>query len=189
MSFELTDLITYTNKLIDEKSEEVIINEAKKNPQKFEPIYKKYYKPLFRMVISKTRDPDITADILSGVFCKALHKLPSFECRGKSIYFWLYRIAVNECMQYFRKTGKVRHVEIENASGLFDEISVFSDEQNIRLKKSLEKLSEKELQIIELRFFDGLKFQEIAEVISKNEGSCKMRLYRALEKLKKLMGS
>jgi len=186
----LIDLISYSNQLIDQQSEEVIIEEAKKNPQKFEPIYTKYYKPLFRLVVNKTRDPQVAADLLSNVFCKALHNLKKFEYQGRSIYFWLYRIALNECSEHFRKKGKVQFLVLEEyqANRLYEELSVFEGEQRHRLKIALQKLSHDEVRLIELRFFEELKFGEIAEVVDSNEGHCKMRLYRALKKLKKHLG-
>ncbi|NMM47774.1 RNA polymerase sigma factor [Marinigracilibium pacificum] len=184
------DLIKYSNQLIDSQSEELIIEEAKKNPQKFEPIYKKYYKPLFRMVINKTRDPDITGELLSNVFFKALKGIQKFDYKGKSIYFWLYRIALNECAEYFRKTGKVKYLVIDESmtSILKEEFNLESSDRMQDLKNALKKIKSKDLQIIELRFFDELKFKEMAEVLGCDEGKVKMRMYRAIKKLKNIIG-
>jgi RNA polymerase sigma-70 factor (ECF subfamily) len=68
---------------------------------------------------------------------------------------------------------------------MMQELGGNSDEQTIqRCLELITKLPEEQAQLIELRFFDKLSFQEIAQVYSITEANAKMRLYRILEKLK-----
>ncbi len=185
----MKDLITYSNQLITEQSEELIIEEAKKNPQKFEVLYVKYYNPIFRMVYKRIGDKDITCELVSNTFFNALQTIHKFEYQGKTIYFWLYRIALNQCHEYFRKQGGRRIVELveHHYNLLANEIEMDNHEQNRHLKHALSKLNEGDLQLVELRFFEQLKFKQISEITGMTEANCKVKLYRILEKMKKFM--
>ncbi|MEQ9165542.1 MAG: RNA polymerase sigma factor, partial [Fulvivirga sp.] len=109
----MDELITYSKQLILEQSEELIIEECKRNPRRFEPLYNKYYKPIFRLVLGRIGDKDLTADLVSNVFFKALQSLHKFQFKGLSIYSWLYRIALNECNEHFRKAGSKRVIVLD----------------------------------------------------------------------------
>ncbi len=185
----MEELITYSKQLILEQSEELIIEECKRNPRRFEPLYNKYYKPIFRAVLSRIGDKDITAEIVSNVFFKALQNINKFQFKGLSIYSWIYRIALNECNEYFRKKGNKRMIVLDQTHYelLAEEMAIFDDNHLEELKKGLSRLRETELQIIELRFFESLSFKDIADVLGINEGNSKVKLYRAVERLKKLM--
>lgn len=183
----MDDLITYSTKLIDNKSEELIIQESKRNPAKFEAIYKKYYGPIYRLVLNKVRDKEVAGDLVADIFCQALHNLKKFSYKGTSIYFWIYRIALNGCNEYFRKSGRTKYVVLDEdrIDQLAEEITATDEDMILILKYALKKLSSSELQYIELRFFEGLKFQEIASIMNTNEAQCKMKVYRAIKRLKK----
>jgi RNA polymerase sigma-70 factor, ECF subfamily len=185
----LEDLLTYSNKLISEQSEEVIILEAKKDPKKFKPLYEKYYKIIFRLVLSKVRNKDIAADLTSNVFFKALQSIEKFKLKGSTLLPWLYRIAINESNEHFRKNGGKQFVELNSEvyEAISDEMATYGEEYRGVLKIALTKIKEKDLQIIELRFFESLSFKEIAEVLEITEGHSKVNLYRALDRLRKLM--
>ncbi|MEQ8245785.1 RNA polymerase sigma factor [Fulvivirga sp.] len=185
----MDELITYSKQLILEQSEELIIEECKRNPRRFEPLYNKYYKPIFRLVLGRIGDKDLTADLVSNVFFKALQSLHRFQFKGLSIYSWLYRIALNECNEHFRKAGSKRVIVLDQThyEVLTEEMAIFDDGHKEALKIGLSKLKEVELQIIELRFFESLSFKDIADVLGITEGNSKVKLYRAVEKLKKLM--
>ena len=124
---------------------------------------------------------------MADTWCKALHNLQKFRYSGTSIYFWIYRIALNECNEYFRKSGRTRYVVIEDyhLDRMSDELPGVDEDNLQTLKVALKKLSTSDLQYIELRFFEGLKFQEISSIMGTNEAQCKMKVYRAIKRLKK----
>ncbi|MFN5911652.1 MAG: RNA polymerase sigma factor, partial [Bacteroidota bacterium] len=113
-----------------------------------------------------------------------------YEDRGLPFGSWLYRIAQNEVSMYFRSLKKTRTVEIEErklkdlceVAELTSQMSIEEQERLIRLLNDMEQ---ENLDLIELRFFQGLSFKEIADIYSINEPSAKMRVYRILEKLGK----
>lgn len=170
--------------------EEDVIRNAQRDPQAFRPLYEKYYKPIFLFVLHRVGEKQTSADITSQVFLKALQKLNQFQFRGVPFSSWLFRIAVNECNDFFRKTKRQRMVVLEesDAENLYEEMfgTEVMTELKAKLPLILEKLDQNELQFIELRFMEGRPFKEIADIIGISENYAKVRTYRVLDKMKKL---
>lgn len=168
-------------------NEEILINEAKKDSTAFEPLYKKYYKKIFRFIYSKVLDNDVTADITSNVFIKAMAHLHTYQYRSLPFSSWLYRVAFNEIMQYYRKEKKERKVVISEE--MLYRISDEADESDFevlkaKLKMVLNKLDIKEIELIELRFYENLSFSQIGEILGITENNAKVRAHRIVEKIR-----
>lgn len=170
--------------------EEQAIQKAKDDPEAFRSIYEKYYKRIFLFTLHRVGDRDISADITSQIFLKALQKLHQYQPRGFPFSSWLFRIAVNECNEFFRRTKRVRWVILEevHAEMLYEEMfgSENISELKARLPLILEKLSPDELQLIELRFMESRPFSEVAEIAGITENNAKVKTYRILQKMKKM---
>lgn len=163
-----------------------LIKQAQFDPRHFAPLYDAHYKPLFRFVYNRIKNREVTADLVQQVFLKAMLNIHKFEFRGHPFSSWLFRIAINEVNMLFRK-AKVIEVEVrdKDAVELMNEMGQSENETQIRVCLHLiEKLPQEQSQLIEMRFFDKLSFQEIGEVLNITETNAKMRLYRILEKLK-----
>ncbi|UII22124.1 RNA polymerase sigma factor [Fulvivirga ligni] len=101
---------------------------------------------------------------------------------------WLYRIASNEVNKHFNKSkrNKIFSVEEDRVFELFERTdSDFSEEQIMLLLATLKELPTETIEVLELRFFEERSFKEIAFILNIGESGAKMRLYRAVEKLKK----
>jgi RNA polymerase sigma-70 factor (ECF subfamily) len=161
-----------------------LIEAAQKNPQAFEALYNLYHDRIFRFVWVKVRDMEISADITSDVFMKALVSLKSYTNQGFPFSAWLFRLATNETNAYFRKSGKEKHVAIHpETKGEWDTY-LEAVESRQRLTEVLEGLSSDDFKLVEWRFFDGFAFREIAEMESSTETAVKMKVYRILDVLK-----
>lgn len=178
---------TLTQQAIQDEWTEV--QAAQKEPAKFRVLYSRYYEPIFRFVYKRTADESRAGDICSQVFMKAMQKLHKYTFKGVPFSAWLFRIASNEVAQYYRKNAKNRVVVLEErtAANLEDE---FEDkgELNINisvLKEVIQDLKPKEVEILELRFFEKRPFKEIADILDITENNAKVRMYRLLQKMKK----
>lgn len=141
---------------------------------------------MFRFVYNRLRNKEVSADLVQQVFLKAMLNIHRFEFRGYPFSSWLYRIAINEVNMLFRKT-KIIEVEVrdKDAVDLMHEIGQSESEEKITFcLKLVERLPQDQSQLIEMRFFDRLSFQEIGEILGISEANAKMRLYRILDKLK-----
>lgn len=171
----------------DMQEEWIEVQAAQRDPARFRPLYVRYYEPIFRFIYRRTDDEDLAADLCSQVFLKALQRIQDYEYRGVPFSAWLYRIASNEVSQHYRNNPQDRTVSVEEVRlGDLAE-DVFEDEYE-HLQKflglALNQLNEKDLQLIEMRFFEQRPFKEIAEILEVTESNAKVKTYRILEKLK-----
>jgi RNA polymerase sigma-70 factor (ECF subfamily) len=172
------------------KEEEEHINAAKKDSEKFKPLYEKYFEPIFRFVYQRLDDKDIANDITQQTFINALLNIKKYQHRGLPFSSWLYRIAVNELNKSFKAQKNIRTINIETAGleNIFEEIEEQPyQEYNDKLKKVLTELEPDNLLLIEMRFFEKRSFKEIGNILSITENNAKVRLYRLLDKIKKVL--
>jgi len=173
-----------------ESDELALIEQAQQDSRKFQPLYERHYKAIFVFLLHRVGDKALTADLTSQVFLKALTNLKKFRYQGVPFSAWLYRIALNESNEFFRKTKRDRLVSIDHASvvDLYDELTSDSqlDDLHAKLPAILKQLTIDEIQLIELRFFEHRPFKAVAEILGITESHAKVKLYRLLEKMKKL---
>lgn len=169
--------------------EEDILRKSQSDSQAFRPIYEKYFKRIYLFTYRKVGEKELAADITQQVFLKALLALGKFQFRGVPFSAWLFRIALNECNEFFRKTKRAMRIDLDDAiiELLHEELTYDTtlDDLAVKLPELLTKLKEEELQLIELRFFEDLSFKEISEILNLTETNTKVKTYRILEKLKK----
>lgn len=167
-----------------------VIQAAQSNPAAFRPLYNRYFEAIFQFIYNRTQNEELSADICSQVFLKAMQRLGDYTFRGVPFSAWLYRIASNEVAQWYRQSKKLRVVSVEdtNLLGMFEEV-LEDDLEKFRpfLVSALDELKEADLEIVEMRFFEQRPFKEIAEVLNITESNAKVRTYRVLERLKKII--
>lgn len=174
----------------DLANEKNLIEAAKLNPAMFAGLYDKYYEQIFRFVYQRMDDKEQAFDVTQQVFVKAMEKLPKYEFKGVPFASWLYRIASNEVIDLFRKEKAYRTVNIDsvNVYGIMEEMQESKiDELHDKIVSIISDLPEEELQMIEMRFFEKRSFKEIAEILEMTENNAKVKTYRILDKLKKIM--
>jgi RNA polymerase sigma-70 factor (ECF subfamily) len=168
------------------------IRRAQNDPESFGPLYRKYHEQIFRYIHQRMDDEEMDFDVTSQVFMKALNNLHKYEYRGVPFSSWLYRIAKSELYQAFRDRKAERTVNIESYQ-LFEMIDEFeednSEQNRKRLFESLAKMKEKDMQLIEMRFFEKRSFREIGEILEITENNAKVKAFRAIERLKELFNT
>lgn len=172
------------------QEEYLLIEEAKKNPSRFGKIYERYYQQIFIFVFKRIGEEENSADVCSQVFLKAMLNLKKYKFQGVPFSAWLYRIAINEVNQFFRKNNAQRVISMDgqNLVEMADIVEEDHSEANIQyLLQTFQKLSTDEVQFIELRFFEKMSFREISAVYGITENNAKVRMYRLTNKMKKIM--
>ncbi len=168
--------------------ENEIIEAAKKNPERFEPIYKKYHEQIFRYVYQRMDSKDQAFDVTSQIFLKAITKLHKYEFRGVPFSSWLYRIAMSEVYQYLKDRSAERTVNVDT-SGLSEIMDDMEDEERIadrqKLIELIGELPDVELRIIEMRYFEKRSYREIGEILGMAENNAKVKSFRIVGKLRK----
>jgi RNA polymerase sigma-70 factor (ECF subfamily) len=166
------------------------IQAAQLNPARFRPLYQRYYEPIFRFLFRRTADEDLAADLCSQVFLKALQRIDRYQFKGVPFSAWLFRIASNELAQHYRSVKAKRTVSVtEDALGdIADEMEVEEGLWQIPdMLSALDQLRTDDVTLIELRFFEQRPFKEIADILNITESNAKVRTYRILERMKKII--
>lgn len=173
------------------ESELAQIEKAQKDPKDFAPIYNKYYDEIFIYINRKIGDSDVVAEVTSRTFTKCLININRFKYMGVPFSAWLYKIAMNEVRQFFRSKKNYPRTLSLSDGGLNEiaqetiEESRYADAHKI-LPHLLAHLKEKDLQIVELRFFEKKSFKEIGFMLGLTEVNAKVKLYRIINRLKKI---
>ncbi|MFT6717511.1 MAG: RNA polymerase sigma-70 factor (ECF subfamily) [Saprospiraceae bacterium] len=174
-------------------TEEQQIVAAKKNPQRFDVIYDKYFLAIYKYILVRVENKNLTDDIVSKVFAKALYKLHQYKFKGLPFSSWLYRIAYNEMNDAFRrnKAHRTVHVPIEQLGDMIqeeDETDAKLREQQIKmLLNGIGKLNKDEIELLELRYFEKRPFREVGEILNITEENAKVKTHRVVKKLRQII--
>ena len=170
-------------------SEQEIIEAAKKDLHHFEKLYSKYHNQIFRYVYQRMDDKDIAHDVTSQVFLKSMNNLKKFKYKGVPFSAWLFRIASNEVVQYYKDKKSERTVQIQTdyIQDIVANESELRREQLSLVIEEIAELPEKELELIELRYFEKRPFKEISQILNITESNAKVRIHRIVAKLKQAL--
>ena len=168
-------------------TENELVIAAKKDLKKFEPLYNKYHEQIYRYVYQRVDSRDIAKDITSQVFLKAMNNLHKYQFKGVPFSSWLFRIAMSEVYQSFKdkKAERTINIETDSIKDLIDEMD--EDGLDFKLKLVINKIAElpdKELELIELRYFEKRPYKEISELLNISESNAKVKIHRIINKLK-----
>ncbi len=175
----------------------LLIEKFKKGDESvFDRLVLKYQDKLYNLCRHMLGNADDAEDAAQDTFIKAYRNLSNFRPEV-SFYTWLYRIAVNTCLDYrkrpffeslFRKSDEGERYYLETASDEPSPEKLYESKQlGLALSKSLGKLSLKLRTVIILKEIEDLSYEEMAEVLDISIGTVKSRLSRAREELKKLL--
>src|SRR3989344_1375331 len=156
----------------------------------FSALYEQYITPIFRFVFFRVRTKEDAEDLTQHVFLKAWSALPEFGHEGKSFAAWLYRIARNTTIDYWRKKKPLSLDPSSSAfqnkqdKGLSPLETANQKEEAEHIRKALHILNEDQQTILTLKFIEDLSNKEIAHVTGKTEGAIRQIQSRALKALR-----
>lgn len=151
----------------------------------FETLHNSYHPMVLQMCTGFMKgDKDLAADLSQDVFINVWNALPKFR-NESSHKTWIYRIAVNTCLQQIRKSKTKIRVPIEHA-GAITEAKDNRDEQSLQLMTAVGQLENVDRLII-MMVLDALEYEEIARVMGISENNLRVKIHRIKLKLKTLM--
>ena len=133
---------------------------------------------LYGYLINILHDRNLADDILQTTCLKAIRALPSFKNRSDATFSsWLFFIAKNECKQHWRKAGReIAFDPVLHDKKIFDS----KREDIIFVDQILMRFSEKDRELIRLRYIADLSFKDIAKILKINPVTVRVRMHRAL---------
>lgn len=172
------------------RDEETLILKAKNgNAEAFGILYDAYLPKIYRFIYFRVGNRKEEAeDITHQVFLNAWQNIEKYESRGFPFSSWLYRIATNSVIDFYR-TRRV-HQDIETVPEEFiaelarvDE--TLDDTHALRgIMQALTKLEPDQQNVLIMKFVDDLSTKEIATALQKSEGAVRVIQHRALKQLK-----
>ena len=164
------------------------------NPRnKFSEIYDKYIDKIYRFVFLKVNSEEIAQDLTSETFVRgweAFKKSTSpKERKIDNPGAFLYQIARNLVVDYYREKGRTQNISIETTpisdprSSAFEDKIILESEVG-QIKIALANLKDEYQNVIIWRYLDGLSVKEIAKIMDKTEENTRVLLHRALQSLK-----
>jgi RNA polymerase sigma-70 factor (ECF subfamily) len=136
-------------------------------------------------------DPEDAQDAAQDAFLKSYRGLKDFR-PDSSVYTWLYRIAVNTCLDYKRKSRrdalKYKPLSEDIPSTEPFPAQLYESRENTEaIQAALQRLPEKLRAVVVLREIEGFSYEEIAQVLHTSEGTVKSRISRAREQLRQFL--
>lgn len=170
---------------------QALVQEAKDgNSTAFSTLYEHYLTPIFRFVYFRVRTHEDAEDLTQHIFLKAWSALPEFKHQGKYFSAWLYRIARNTTIDYWRKKkeisldpGAAAFLNQRDESPRPDTVAENKEDADL-FRKALHVLNEDQQTILTLKFIEDLSNKEIALITDKTEGAIRQIQSRALRALR-----
>ena len=129
-------------------------------------------------------------DLVQNVFLKAWSALDNFKQQAK-LSTWLYRIAINEALDFLRKQKNATSLQGTSdhtlANQLLADDYFDGDATQARLLEAIAELPEVQRTVFNLRYFDDMKYEEISVILSTSVGALKASYHLAVKKLRKIM--
>ena len=157
----------------------------------FTLIVKKYQEKLYWHIRKILISHDDTDDALQNTFIKAFEALDSFR-EDSSLYTWLYRIATNESLTLLKKRRTkyyvpMSYVQSHLENTLMSDPHFNGDEAQMKLQQAIIKLPEKQRLVFNMKYFDEMKYDDMAEILNTSVGSLKASYHHAVKKIEQML--
>ena len=183
MADKVTD---YTDKDILE-----LFRSEERKDYAFNLVVRKYQERLYWHIRKILIDHDDTDDILQNTFIKAWKGLETFR-EASALFTWLYRIATNEALTFLKQKRKkyllpLIDVEKQLSNTIETDEYFDGDELQMKLQKAILTLPEKQRVVFNMKYFDEMKYEEIAAILNTSVGALKASFHHAVKKIEKYL--
>ncbi len=175
----------------------VLVEQAKNGSQSaFGELMERYRESIYFMMYKMVKNQDDADDLTIEAFGKAFSRLEQYS-PSFAFSTWLFKIASNNCIDFMRKkrvkvtsmdtgyttdSGEVIYFDAK-ASGQDPEEAIIYNQKVKHMRNLVEKLKPRYRELVELRYFDELSYEEIAESLNLPLGTVKAQLFRARDYL------
>lgn len=173
------------------KEDEQLLIQQLTHPQTqrkaFERMVREYSEQLYWQVRRIVMDHDDADDVMQNVFIKAWTRLDSFHQESR-LYTWLYRIAVNESIDFLRRKKNQPTLSADDAGmGIASQLTAdrYFDgtETEALLQEAIAQLPDVQRTVFNLRYFDDMKYSDMSQLLDTSEGALKASYHIAVKKI------
>ena len=164
----------------------------------FESIVKMYMKKAYFIALGLVGNRDDAMELSQEAFILAYRNIKNLK-PDRRFFPWFYQILKNVCFSHLRKTKNRRSHSLEKLEeqapvaevddSFTPEVVAERNETKDRIWKAIGKLSEKHREVIILRHFQNLSYEQMAQILFCSRGTVMSRLYHARQRLKELLGT
>ncbi len=176
----------------------VVVNEertlvqraTRRDPEAFARLYDRFVDKIFKYIYYKVRTASQAEELTSQVFLKAWESIGNYRWTERPFAAWLYRIAHNLVVDYFRTHHQAVSLEdlplSDDHADDVDELAVKNLDAEM-IRQAITRLTDDQQQVIILKFLEGYETEEIAELMEKEPGAVRALQHRALIALQKIV--
>jgi len=154
-------------------------------------LYDRYEAKIYSYIYRRTGEPALAEDLTAQVFLKMLEAIRKNKAWQSSFSGWLYRIAHNLVIDYYRRRDRQQQVSIDDmviasegdSPVRFAELRLDAE----RLRSAIRSLTDEQAEVLSLRFFEGYSISEVANMMEKTDGAIKALQYRAVATLRHIL--
>ena len=173
----MVDEITFIEQLQDTRTKEQAF-------RKLVALYKERLYWHIRKIVISHADAD---DVLQNTFIKVFKSIENFK-QESQLFSWMYRIATNESITFINKRARETNLDISDfqqnlTSNLESDNWFDGDEIQIVLQRAVKTLPSKQQLVFNMKYFDGLKYKQISEILLTSEGALKASYFHAVKKI------
>lgn len=153
----------------------------------FNLLVREYQKRVYWHVRKMVIDHDDADDVTQDVFIK-IHKHIDHFREDAQLFTWIYRIATNECLTFLQKKKRrfflpIGDVAAELIAKLDNTPQLSGDEIQLKLQKALLKLPDKQRLVFNMRYYEDMSYEQIAEITQTSVGALKASYHHAVKKI------
>jgi len=179
--------------LINESEFIIRLQDPKSKEAAFRELLQLYKERLYWHIRKIVISHDDTDDVLQNTFIKVHRSIDKFKGESK-LFSWLYRIATNESITYINKKSKRLQITNEehqtNAiNNLTADVYFEGDAIQLKLQKAIASLPQKQQLVFNMKYFEDVKYKDMAEILDTSEGALKASYHIATKKIEAFLTS
>jgi RNA polymerase sigma-70 factor (ECF subfamily) len=172
---------------VSESDEEYIAAFLRGDELAFRELLERYQEPVLGLLQRMTRDRQAAEDLFQEVFLKVFRQVASLRDRTR-FRVWLFRIAVHQARRFFEQHKRMADMSVADQSIGQEPDVVERDDLLARVRDAVELLPERQREVVVLRAYQGLSYEEIAEALGVTAENARANFYQGMKKLKRDFG-
>ena len=163
----------------------------------FDRLMRTYGEPIYWQIRKMVVNHDDANDLLQNTFLKAWNNIPNFRGDAK-LSTWLYKIAVNESINFLNKERKNQTSNLSEGDEGADTFLIQNlqaddyfdgNDLQLELQKAIATLPEKQRLVFNMRYFDDMKYERISEILGTSVGALKANYHHAVKKIEEYISN
>lgn len=163
------------------------LKSEKQKDQAFRTLMTLYKERLYWHIRNIVKSHDDADDVLQNTFIKVYSNIHNFKGDSK-LFSWIYRIATNESITLLNKNAKqllISNEDLQDATitNLATDVYFDGNEMQLKLQEAISKLPQKQQLVFNMKYFQDLKYKDMADILETSEGALKASYHLAVKKI------